>query len=75
MDSTEEDLVRPIYKNGRYQNPFDTWEDTPGFGTFVKLMRCEDHSNIPCQRVCQFDKNFFKSISVLFNAIGIGYTF
>lgn len=51
MDSTEEDLIRPIFKNGRYQNPFDTWEDTPGMGTFLKLMRSEDHSNIPSQRV------------------------
>lgn len=51
MDSTEEDLIRPIFKNGRYQNPFDTWEDTPGMGTFLTLMRSEDHSNIPSQRV------------------------
>lgn len=51
MDSTEEDLIRPIFKNGRYQNPFDTWEDTPGMGTFLKLMRSEDHSNIPSPRV------------------------
>lgn len=50
MDSTEEDLIRPIFKNGRYQNPFDTWEDTPGMGTFLKLMRSEDHSNIPSPR-------------------------
>ncbi|XP_062576107.1 N-acyl-phosphatidylethanolamine-hydrolyzing phospholipase D-like [Saccostrea cucullata] len=50
MDGTDEDLIRPIYKNGRYENPFDTWANTPGFGNLFKLMRSEDFSKIPNQR-------------------------
>ncbi|XP_062587887.1 N-acyl-phosphatidylethanolamine-hydrolyzing phospholipase D-like [Saccostrea cucullata] len=50
MNSIDEELIRPIYKNGRYQNPFDTWEDTPGLRNLFKLMRCEDFSKIPNQR-------------------------
>lgn len=65
MDSTEEELIRPIFKNGRYQNPFDTWEDTPGMGTFLKLMRSEDHSNIPSQRVHSIKKQNHYSKSLV----------
>jgi hypothetical protein len=54
MDSAEEDLIRPIYKNGRYQNPFDTWSETAGIGNLFKLMlREQDYSKIPNQRVCK----------------------
>lgn len=66
MDSTEENLIRPIFKNGRYQNPFDTWEDTPGMGTFLKLMRSEDHSNIPSQRVRSIEKPNHNSKSLVY---------
>lgn len=57
MDNTEEDLIRPIFENGRYQNPFDTYEDTLGQGPLMlKLTRSEDHSNIPNQRVRSIKK-------------------
>ena len=44
-----EDLVKPLYDNGRYQNPFDTHEER-GFMDLLGLMKevaTNDKSDIP----------------------------
>lgn len=52
MTENHEDLVKPIFEQGRYKNPFDTYEDR-NFSHFVRLMKTaffNDKSDIPGNR-------------------------
>lgn len=45
--NTEEDgLVKPLFENGRYKNPFDTFEERHLSDVF-KMIRSKDNSSIP----------------------------
>ncbi|XP_059153637.1 N-acyl-phosphatidylethanolamine-hydrolyzing phospholipase D-like [Physella acuta] len=48
MDTTEaEDLVRPLYRNGRYENPWSPWK-APAFTQLFKFMfLTKSEANIP----------------------------
>ena len=46
---SDEDLIKPIYKNGVFKNPFDTWTFS-SFWDVIKLMKIfwlNDTSGVP----------------------------
>jgi hypothetical protein len=48
--SSKIELSKPLYVNGRYANPWDTW--TPlKFGNILKFGFSKDKSNIPSKEV------------------------
>ena len=42
----ENGFVQPLFENGRFKNPFSTFEDRT-FSDVFKMIRSEDNSNIP----------------------------
>jgi len=43
----DDELVKPTFKNGKYDNPFDTWT-RPKFTTVMKWMfTTKNHTNLP----------------------------
>ena len=45
----DEELVKPIFKNGVFESPFDTWK-FPSFWDVMKMIKgatCNDTSGIP----------------------------
>lgn len=49
LADNHDDLVKPIYENGRYKNPFDTFEER-GFSHVWRMLRevsTNDKSDVP----------------------------
>lgn len=47
VDDADDGMVKPLFKNGQYKNPFDTYSE-PSFGKlFNFIFRAKDNSEIP----------------------------
>lgn len=47
MNDSGEDLIKPIFKNGRFNNPWSTWEE-PSAKKFIMWRLCnKSNTNLP----------------------------
>lgn len=63
MDATEgEELVRPLYRNGRYENPWSPWK-TPSYTQLFKFMfLTKSEANIPDEKVISINRNSIENM-------------
>jgi N-acyl-phosphatidylethanolamine-hydrolysing phospholipase D len=47
-DILEEDWSQPLYKNGRYENPWPTWKKSKLSSALTFILLTKSESNIPC---------------------------
>ena len=55
LSIAEDGITMPIFENGRYQNPWKTWQH-PRLPNLFKLLFCstKDKSGLPGKEVCKF---------------------
>lgn len=54
----DEELTKPVFENGRYRNPWETWKDVSVIRYFYSVIETKNESNVPSKKVI-FMNNVF----------------
>ena len=54
--SSDEELIKPIFENGRYRNPWETWKDISVANFLYSLVKTKNESDVPSKEViiCEY---------------------